>query len=206
MQTCDSCKGQVPDIAAYCSTCGRPLLKRRPATTQTSPALIVAIAAVVAIPVFVAVIGIIAAIAIPNLLDAIERSRQKRTMAEIQTVVAGIQSYRRDHETVPVIGQFQDEGWHFVDAKELGKTLAPDFVQVVPAADGWGSPYRYGFTGDGKSFCLISGGGDRKINTEDPPTDFVSTHCYESDIVWLNDGSVRWPDGRQRKCGHDATP
>lgn len=206
MQICESCNGRVPDIAAYCSSCGRPLLKRAPAATQTSPALVVVIAAVVAIPIFVAVVGIIAAIAIPNLLDAIERSRQKRAMGEIKEVATGIQSYRADHETIPVVGQVQGEGWHFVEIRELERSLVPDSVRALPPADPWGQPYRYGFTADGKDFCLISGGGDRTITTADPPAGIVETHCYESDIIWLNDGAVQWPEGRQRKCGHEAAP
>ena len=38
----------------------------------------------------VAIIGIIAAIAIPNLLNAIHRGRQKRTMADMRTVATAI--------------------------------------------------------------------------------------------------------------------
>ena len=34
----------------------------------------------------VAIIGILAAIAIPNLLTAIQRSKQKRTMSDIRTI------------------------------------------------------------------------------------------------------------------------
>lgn len=206
MPRCESCKGPVPDIAAYCPSCGRPLLKRAPTSGQTSPVLIVVIGAMVAIPIFVAIVGIIAAIAIPNLLDAIERSRQKRAMGEIKSVAVCVEAYRTDHDSIPVIGQFQDDSWHFADIKELGKFLVPELLKALPLTDPWGQPYRYGFTADGKNFCLICGGSDRAIKAGDPPADSVSTHCYESDIIWLNDGSVRWPEGRQRKCGNDAAP
>jgi prepilin-type N-terminal cleavage/methylation domain-containing protein len=44
----------------------------------------------------VAIIGIIAAIAIPNLLNAIDRGKQKRTMADMRTIGAAVESYSVD--------------------------------------------------------------------------------------------------------------
>ena len=44
----------------------------------------------------VAIIGIIAAIAIPNLLNAIDRGKQKRTMADLRTLGTAIESYAID--------------------------------------------------------------------------------------------------------------
>ena len=44
----------------------------------------------------VAIIGIIAAIAIPNLLNAINRGRQKRSMADLRTVGTAIEAYAVD--------------------------------------------------------------------------------------------------------------
>src|SRR5262244_2052256 len=41
----------------------------------------------------VAIIGIIAAIAIPNLLNAIDRSKQKRTMADMRSVGTACEEY-----------------------------------------------------------------------------------------------------------------
>ncbi len=45
----------------------------------------------------VAIIGIIAAIAIPNLLNAIDRGKQKRTMADMRSVGTAIESYAVDN-------------------------------------------------------------------------------------------------------------
>ena len=51
----------------------------------------------------VAIIGIIAAIAIPNLLNAINRGRQKRTMADIRTIGTAIEAYAVDHASYPTV-------------------------------------------------------------------------------------------------------
>ncbi|MBZ5641051.1 MAG: prepilin-type N-terminal cleavage/methylation domain-containing protein, partial [Acidobacteriia bacterium] len=45
----------------------------------------------------VAIIGIIAAIAIPNLLNAIDRGKQKRTMADIRSIGTAVESYAIDN-------------------------------------------------------------------------------------------------------------
>jgi prepilin-type N-terminal cleavage/methylation domain-containing protein len=40
----------------------------------------------------VAIIGVIAAIAIPNLLNAIDRSKQKRSMADMRTIGTAVEA------------------------------------------------------------------------------------------------------------------
>src|SRR5258706_1489699 len=49
----------------------------------------------------VAIIGIIAAIAIPNLLNAIDRGKQKRTMADMRSVGTAVESYAVDNNVYP---------------------------------------------------------------------------------------------------------
>ena len=49
----------------------------------------------------VAIIGIIAAIAIPNLLNAINRGRQKRTMADMRSIATAIETYSVDYGFYP---------------------------------------------------------------------------------------------------------
>ena len=51
----------------------------------------------------VAIIGIIAAIAIPNLLNAINRGRQKRTMADLRSLATAIESYQVDFNFYPKV-------------------------------------------------------------------------------------------------------
>ena len=49
----------------------------------------------------VAIIGIITAIAIPNLLNAIDKGKQKRTMADIRSVGTACESYQVDQSHYP---------------------------------------------------------------------------------------------------------
>ncbi|NIM01008.1 MAG: prepilin-type N-terminal cleavage/methylation domain-containing protein, partial [Acidobacteria bacterium] len=49
----------------------------------------------------VAIIGIIAAIAIPNLLNAIDRGKQKRTMADLRSIGTAVEEYSVDNTVYP---------------------------------------------------------------------------------------------------------
>ncbi len=49
----------------------------------------------------VAIIGIIAAIAVPNLLNALQRGKQKRTMADMRSLGTGMGSYEMDFHQYP---------------------------------------------------------------------------------------------------------
>src|SRR5512142_270294 len=49
----------------------------------------------------IAIIGILAAIAIPNLLNALQRGKQKRTMSDIRNLATAIESYDVDNSSYP---------------------------------------------------------------------------------------------------------
>jgi len=100
----------------------------------------------------VAIIGIIAAIAIPNLLDAIERSRQKSTMSDITNLATALQNFSTDFQGYPnnthngdpftTFGGVDGAGWQSTGTVP-GNVFVPDYTQAVPMADGWKSPYNY---------------------------------------------------------------
>ena len=79
----------------------------------------------------VAIIGIIAAIAIPNLLNAIDRGKQKRTMADLRSMGTAIESYAVDANVYPVAS----------DVATLAGTVEPIYIKNLPEQDGW----RYDF-------------------------------------------------------------
>ena len=49
----------------------------------------------------IAIIGILAAIAIPNLLNAVQRGKQKRTMSDMRALATAIEAYAVDNNTYP---------------------------------------------------------------------------------------------------------
>lgn len=85
----------------------------------------------------VAIIGIIAAIAIPNLLVALQKGKQKATMGDLKTVGIAIESYITDWsiapQTVDIVGP-DSTTW-----------FQPFYIKIVPKRDGWGQPFGYVF-------------------------------------------------------------
>ena len=109
-------------------------------------------AAAVIFVIGIPVIGIIAAIAIPNLLSAIQRGKQKRTMGDLKTVASAIEQYNTDNNHYPV--------GHSMD--ELCKVLTPDYLVECIRKDGWSTTehpqeFRYlAWEGDPKG-CPAAG-------------------------------------------------
>jgi type II secretion system protein G len=122
----------------------------------------------------VAIIGIIAAIAIPNLLDAIERSRQKRSTGEIKSLAGAMQTFSTDYGGYPNSTHVGNPAtsWVFNDAAG-SPAIIPDLIQAVPSGDGWGVAYNFNAGPDGavtsvqlgqvtaEHFVLWSMGSDR---------------------------------------------
>ena len=138
----------------------------------------------------VAIIGIIAAIAIPNLLNAINRGRQKRTMGDIRTLATAVEAYTVDFGFYPKVSTAGP-----VDTA-LGAYLVPTFLRKLPARDGWNNPIRWEGAAVGSSYTFWSGAKDGNSTVSytapgGPKTDFAS------DIIYSAGTFIQWPEGMQ---------
>lgn len=97
----------------------------------------------------VAIIGIIAAIAIPNLLNAIDRSKQKRTMADIRSVGTACEEYSIDNNYYPVQ---TSQG----DVSGISSVIEPTYIKVTPSKDGWMWNVQYGTPTGGSAYTVRS--------------------------------------------------
>jgi type II secretion system protein G len=133
----------------------------------------------------VAIIGIIAAIAIPNLMNAADRSKQARTMADIKQVGQAIELYQTDHNYYPTSA----------DISALATVLEPTYMQNIPDKDGWKNDLIY-TPGAGNGYTLGSGGKDGGALT------IVgvggTTNNFNDAIVYINGQFVQAPEGQQR--------
>ncbi len=91
----------------------------------------------------VAIIGIIAAIAVPQLMDAMDRGRQRRSMADMRNIATANGTMRVD------TGSY---------AANLAALQAAGYMQVTPANDGWGNAYGYSTGAD--TYTITSNGSD----------------------------------------------
>ncbi len=133
----------------------------------------------------VAIIGIIAAIAIPNLLNAINRGRQKRTMADMRSIATAVESYAVDNNYYPP---------SVTTAAGLGGYLTPTYIKRLPSNDGWNQAMSFNTDSAGRHYTIISYGRDKVFNTT-----FIGTQTNNFDCdIWYQDGTfTQWPEGVQ---------
>ena len=143
----------------------------------------------------VAIIGIIAAIAIPNLLNAINRGRQKRTMADVRSIATAIESYQVDFNRY--IGGVT--GVSAVTA--LNNYLTPTYIKRMPEMDGWSQPMCVQFDAVGTTYSVWSlGKGTATACAAFSAINSGSggaTTDFAADIVFSEGRFSQWPEGMQ---------
>ncbi|RMF71816.1 MAG: prepilin-type N-terminal cleavage/methylation domain-containing protein [Acidobacteria bacterium] len=130
----------------------------------------------------VAVIGIIAAIAVVNLMQALDRSRQSRTMADMRNLASAIQAYDSDVGRLPADGLTATQLVAVVGQNDLFENVTPN--------DGWRHPFVYRAAAG--SYSLESYGKDGL----DGPGDIsaATRFEFERDIVLVDGGFVASPE------------
>ena len=130
----------------------------------------------------VAIIGIIAAIAIPNLLNAIDRGKQKRTMADMRSIGTAVESYAVDNNVYPVAAT----------AAVLKGLVEPIYIKTMPTADGWSNNFQVDSITT--QYTIYSFGKDGAGNTCTAGT----TQLFNDEICFINGQFLRYPQGSQQ--------
>jgi type II secretion system protein G len=145
----------------------------------------------------VAIIGILAAIAIPNLLTAMQRSRQKRTMADMRTIASAWEARATD------VNQYSAAGltWPATGsaASTLTTMLSPTYIKNVPVYDGWSNTIMVGTNTSGSSYAIRSYGADKVVASSigTTATAALTTQNFDCDIVYSDGSFVSYPEGVQ---------
>jgi len=131
----------------------------------------------------VAIIGIIAAIAIPNLLNAIDRGKQKRTMADMRSIGTAIESYSVDFSHYPAA----------TDLTTLAGVLEPVYIKKMPRQDGWRTDFYVNcVAATGYTVASFAKGGADDTDISG------ATSNFSDDIVFVDGQFVSWPEGQQK--------
>lgn len=128
----------------------------------------------------VAIIGIIAAIAIPNLLDAMNRSRFKRTESDMRAAGTGIEQYKVDH--------FNNAPGDADITALMTRLAAMEYMRQAAELDGFGVPFGYGVSNPGGwsvFYALASEG-----SNGGPTAPTVTVDATTGAVTPLTDG---WP-------------
>ncbi len=167
----------------------------------------------------VAIIGIIAAILIPNLIDALQKAKQKSTVADIRNIGTAWMSWVTDMVSAGAAGQavqgqlnWMGDLTNAVTFAQLATILEGDgdqfYLQKLPENDGWANPLQFRAVfnaSDPTTFRnLITSSraiGIRSLgrkNDDGGPVytngTFLGTN-YDGDIVWSDGYFVRVPGG-----------
>jgi len=150
----------------------------------------------------VAIIGILAAIAIPNLLTAMQRSKQKRTMADMRAIATAWEARATDVNAYSASGA--SFAWPGTDVPNgtLVDLLTPTYIKSLPQSDGWSRGYGYAMDKDvgaanaAQVYGIRSQGKDGKWDANSY-TVGSETSIFDCDIVYSNGSFIQAPAGIQ---------
>ncbi|HEU4400622.1 MAG TPA: type II secretion system protein GspG [Candidatus Polarisedimenticolia bacterium] len=135
----------------------------------------------------VAIIGLLAAIAMPNLMNALQRAKQAKTVADMREIGAALEKYAVDNNTYP-------HGLTDAGAAEVSTFLSPLYLRAVPPGDGWKNRWHIDTTSNGTTFTITSYGRDGISG----PQNGGPVTGLDCDIVFSNMSFYQWPEGAQQ--------
>jgi general secretion pathway protein G len=152
----------------------------------------------------VAIIGIIAALLIPNFLDALQKSKQKRTEADMRNIGTAMFSWVTDQAGAAAAGAAATgdvdlSKFSSTNQTDLSTVLVSQYIQSVPFKDGWKHQYLFYMNyinplGGVGIMAIVSYGRDGQADggTVYTVTGFDPTD-YDRDLVWADGYFVRFP-------------
>ncbi|MGZ7066399.1 MAG: type II secretion system protein [Candidatus Aminicenantales bacterium] len=110
----------------------------------------------------VAIIGILAALLIPNALEAIQKAKQKSCMKEIMSISTASADYITDHGDWAQVTQ----NGPLVAAQGIVPAIATFYLKICPINDPWNNPYQV-FVGQSAVTSELSGAEATDIGADD---------------------------------------
>jgi prepilin-type N-terminal cleavage/methylation domain-containing protein len=148
----------------------------------------------------VAIIGLLAAMLIPNLLDALQKTKQKRTMADCRLLGGAMMAWLTDQvgaAAAGASGQVNLSSYTSISPDGLASALVPTYIPEIPDYDGWKRPYDFYLDTvpphERNVMAIRSPGLGGSIDTNTYTAGAFEPTDYEQDIVWVDGFFVRWP-------------
>lgn len=142
-----------------------------------------------------------------NVRLALERSRQKRTMADMRTIATSLEARATDTNFYDLgprpstqttaraesFGSMQRVAW-----VDVARALQPRYTRELPIADGWGHPFDiriggYDEKGHATSYAIRSSGSDGRADRSLYKIGFI--HSMKEDLIFSDGNFFRYPDG-----------
>ena len=144
----------------------------------------------------VAIIGILAAIAIPNLLTAMQRTRQKRTMADMRSIATAWESRATD------VGVYNAAGLSWppttTPVTSITGMLVPTYTKKLPLYDGWNVTFSVSDNVP-NTYAIKSFGADKmeESGSVTSAAAGIGTVNFDCDIILSSGIFVMYPEGVQ---------
>ncbi|MCK5377144.1 MAG: type II secretion system protein GspG [Acidobacteria bacterium] len=132
-----------------------------------------------------AVIGLLVAIAVPNLVNAIQRGRQARTVGDLRGLATAVAMYQQDYAKFPLESSL-------VIVESIAASIRP-YMGNMARTDGWRRAFMY--NSDGDNYTLVSYGMN---GVADQPWAQGPIHFFDDDIVIQGGSFMQWPEGVQQ--------
>ena len=148
------------------------------------------------------IVGIIAAIAMGNYFNAINRAKQKRTMADMRAVATAWEARAVDVRQYNASGVFTLPA-ATISYDDMVLMLTPTYVRSFARTDGWGHSLAFhtdqaiGSSTAAAGYAMRSAGRDGTFQG----TSYIDgpTTNYDCDIVYASGQFIVWPEGVQQK-------
>lgn len=141
----------------------------------------------------VAIVGVLAAIAIPNMIMALDRARQKRSMASMRQIAMAWET-RAISE-----GGYSAAGLslcctNVVTTAQMQALLEPTFVNPFPDKDGWGRQFVFQTNDNSSEYMITCYGRDGRA---DETLNGGATTDMDCDILYSGGTFAQYPEGVQ---------
>ncbi|HYH06248.1 MAG TPA: type II secretion system protein GspG [Thermoanaerobaculia bacterium] len=173
MAFCAHCGSHAAQVSfAPCASCGNPTNGAPPRTVRHSNTAAIVIGVIAGGFAVLAIISILAAVAIPNLLTSMQRSRQKRTMADIRAIATALEAYRTEKGVYPT---------------------KPELAGSLPERDAWTTPYSFIVTET--EYFIGSAGADKTFDKALAEYQRGVTEEFDCDIIFTDGSFLQYPAG-----------
>ncbi len=153
------------------------------------------------------VFAVLLSIAVPDLMHALDRGRQKRSMADMRAIATALEARAMKVNSysfgtapsAPVTASALEFGaLRRVSLDELERALVPVYIRKLPRRDGWGKPFdvrigAYDAKGRAQLYALRSYGSDGKPDGETYANGVIED--LRGDLVFADGTFLRYPEG-----------
>lgn len=150
----------------------------------------------------IAIIGIISAMIIPNLIDTLEKAKQKRALADMRQLGTAMMAWLTDasqaNAAAATASVVNLTTFSTISQSALYDLLVPQYIQDVDDLDPWKHPYDHYLNvvdpGNGSEMAIRSGGRDGIFEGDTYVIGGFEPSDYNQDVLWVNGIFARYPE------------